>query len=194
MATHIPIKRAVNNILKVYKQAAPEDVEHGKVWYDSAHQFCLEIGSRYNCSVDKVAGIVSALSPGCTWEQNKRDAINAIHSLVHGTPMKVSTYGQFVEKVFRIWDGEDVALVLNGPKITAFYYNILRPDLCEHVCIDRHAFKIARGIRKGGATALTAKQMRDTQAAYMQAASELGLRPNQLQAITWVTYKKIVGR
>lgn len=192
--THIPVKKAANKILKVYYAADSEAHAVGMVWYEEAHQFCLGLSSKYAVDLSKVVGILSALSPGCTWDQNKKDTISALEHFIHGTPIKVSTYGQFVLKARRIFGGEDVPTVLNGPKITAFYFNILRPECDEHVCVDRHAFKVARGIGKAGAVALTKKQMRDTQEAYKIAAHQVGLRPNQLQAITWITYKKIYNR
>ncbi len=194
-ATHIPIKRAVNNILRVYAQAHEIEHEMGFWWYVEALRWCEETAQEFRSETQTIAGIVAALSPGVSWEQNKMDARDFLR-FITGEKMtvSVSTYGQFINKARDIWDGKEIEKVLNGPKITAFYRCIINPWCNESVCVDRHAFKVARGIKKGGSKALTPKQVRDTQQAYRNAAYQLGLRPLQLQAITWTTYKRIHNR
>jgi hypothetical protein len=195
MTTHIPLKRAVNNIIRYYHLANEIEHELGYRWYADAHHWCIDTAVEFQTTVDKVAGIIAALSPGCTWEQNKIDTRSAIRYFKSETQtLSVSTYGQFVKKAQAIWDGHNIPTVLNGPKITAFYHNILNPYCDKWVCVDRHAFKIARHIKKAGPVALTAKQVRDTQHAYKEAAGKLSLRPCVLQAITWITYKRIHNR
>ncbi len=195
MATHIPHRRAVNNILRVYNQADEIEHEMGFWWYVDAHRWCNEIAEQFNLKPKQVAGIVAALSPGVSWEVNKIDTRSAIRYFQQDTMrLQVSTYGQFVNKARRIFEGEDIPAVLNGPKITAFYHNISNPWASDTVTCDRHAFKVARGIKKGGSVAITPRQMKDTQEAYKEAASIVGLRPNQLQAITWTVYKRIWNR
>jgi hypothetical protein len=62
------------------------------------------------------------------------------------------------------------------------------------VTIDGHALNIARGKREGltsDKTNMGKKQYRELQAAYVSAAKRVKVKPSELQAITWTTWKRI---
>ena len=64
-----------NNILRTYSKATPAD----KVdWYVEANNFCQYVSEHYELPLNKVIGIVSALSPRKSWELNKRVAVDLI--------------------------------------------------------------------------------------------------------------------
>ena len=57
-----------NNILHMYNLSDKSD-RHD--WYAEANSFCASLSSDYDLPITTTCGIVSALSPLKTWEQNK---------------------------------------------------------------------------------------------------------------------------
>jgi len=96
------------------------------------------------------------------------------------------------EQITRTKDIEKIAAILNGPKITSFFYNILNPIGAEHVTIDRHALGVAIcGLKRRRIDLImTGKQYRTIASAYKWTAEQLGILPLELQAITWTTYRQ----
>ena len=86
---------------------------------------------------------------------------------------------------------DSIAKVLNGPKITAFYDNIMGGD---SVTIDGHARNIAYGERlalKDKRLSIHKAEYDKLVSAYRKAASLLGVKASVLQAITWTTWRRI---
>jgi len=85
---------------------------------------------------------------------------------------------------------------VNGMKTRAFAENILDPEGDHRVVIDRHAWNITQGeriiVNKSGPK-VTPKRYRDAAAKYRAIAKDLGIRPNQLQAITWLTWRRLIN-
>ena len=108
---------------------------------------------------------------------------------------KVSCYNTMKAKAWSILeddltDDTDILTRLNGQKIRSFYSNIR--GLTE-VTIDGHALNIALGIRQGLTTDKTnmgKKVYQQMQQAYVKAAKRAGVKPHELQAITWTTWKR----
>jgi hypothetical protein len=82
---------------------------------------------------------------------------------------------------------------LNGPKISAFFDNIMGGD---SVTVDGHARNIAYAERvglKSNAANIGKAEYRTIAQAYRDAAAILGIKACDLQAITWVTWRRIHG-
>ena len=190
-------------IINVYNQATPGEMEAGKLWYSSAYRICLHIANKFNCPITKVVGVVSALSPGTNWNQNIADAHNLIlawYHLIDPAEVVVTTYGANKRKAIRVLnlnssDSEDIErLLLHKSKINktgSFFWNILRYSDREHVTVDRHAIRIALGPEYLDNACMTEKRYRTTVEAYKIAAKGLNLRGNELQAITWCAYRRL---
>lgn len=179
--------KGLKNLTKIFESAD----KSGLNWYDDAHNFCKNVSEKYNLPMDKVCAVVSSLSPGTNWEQNKKDTINLIESMNgNRAQFKFTTYGQNVIKAYRILDGYikpvDAFNVTTGPKTFNFFRNILDPTDSNFVTIDRHAFRIATGKEY---KSLTAKQYREVAAHYIKAAKKLDITPAQLQAVLWVDFR-----
>jgi hypothetical protein len=109
---------------------------------------------------------------------------------------KVSTYFKMKVKAWSILeDGltDDEAILdrLNGQKIRSFYSNIMGLD---EVTVDGHALNIARGYRVGltdDDTNIGKRLYRELQAAYVRAARRTGVKPHEMQAVTWTVWKRI---
>jgi hypothetical protein len=84
-----------------------------------------------------------------------------------------------------------VVSILNGQKIVSFFQNIMGHDTCT---IDGHAINIARGKRLGltdQAVSVSSVGYKELQEAYRKAGKRVGLRAYEIQAITWVAWKRI---
>jgi hypothetical protein len=191
----------VRNILKVYRRATPEDIANGLEWYDRAKRYASIISNLSGVNLNTVVGVMAALSPNNRWERNVKDTERMVWAWVKGEDLsdfKVSCYNTMKQKAWSILeddltDDDDILTRLNGQKIRSFYSNIR--GLTE-VTIDGHAYNIALGIRQGltsDKTNMGKKLYREMQEAYVKAAKRVGVKPHELQAITWTTWKREWG-
>jgi hypothetical protein len=194
---------SVENILAIYKMATPEEKRDGIVWYADALRDCTRIALDTSVPLHIVVGVVASLSPNNKWERNIQNAKGLIHANVNGDGMdsvKVCTYHKMKEKAWSILeampDHDGVITILNGQKIISFYRNIMGDDTCT---IDGHARNIAYAERVGltdDKTNIGVREYRTLQAEYVQAAKRTrvngrALKAFELQAITWVTWRRI---
>jgi hypothetical protein len=189
----------VRNILKVYRMATDDDVREGIEWYARAFREAVAISRRLSLPVSTVVGVMAALSPNNRWERNKVDAFNLCSAYVNGLSVddiKVSTYHRMKAKAWsilddRLTDDDAILARLNGQKIRSFYSNIMGLD---EVTVDGHALNIARGYRVGltdDDTNIGKRLYRELQAAYVRAAKRAGVKPHEMQAVTWTVWKRI---
>lgn len=200
-------KRIERNILAVYFRSNDQDKLAGLTWYTEAHEIALGISLKHSTEVSKVVGVLAAISPGNNWGRNIMEAEEFISAFVKGhTLPTVGIYGRRnVAKARRILNGESPERVLHtktGPKVWAFYCNILSPLTSQELTIDRHAKALAYNfpaVRPGYASndklSVVGKvEYRYLVRHYRVIAERLGLVPHQLQAICWVTWKRLEGR
>lgn len=201
----------VKNILNVYKTAVnieeretranikfsqPPIVE-GRNWYKDARKKAQEIADEHELPLHVVVGVIAALSPTNKWEKNVIDANTLIACFIEGgyvEDVKVSTYNTMKMKAWSILncmgDYEVIAKILNGPKITDFYRCIMGENVCV---IDGHAWCIANNDRRVlQEVPNIGKGLRvELQQAYKKAAEKHGIKAYEMQAITWVAWKRI---
>lgn len=188
----------VKNILAVYKQAEDHEIKHGKTWYSDALKECQDMADCHKLPLHIVAGVVAALSPTNRWERNLVDAHYMCKTFVDGGYVEdcaPCTYKTMRDKAWSILQSmphtvEDVAFILRGPKITDFYLCIMGHDVCV---IDGHAWCIALADRRTMQEVPNiGKGLRkQLQEAYSKAGKKYGLTAYQMQATTWVTWKRI---
>lgn len=189
----------VRNILKVYRLATDDDVRAGIEWYARAKREANRISRKFKIPVKTVVGVMAALSPNNRWERNKVDAYNmcsAFHEGLNVDDFKYSTYHNNRDKAWSILcdglsDDEAILTRLNGQKIRSFYSNIMGLD---EVTVDGHALNIARGYRVGltdDKTNIGKRLYRELQDAYVRAAKRAGVKPHEMQAVTWTAWKRI---
>lgn len=183
--------RAVKNITDIYALATPEEIAGGLTWYQDANDFAHQQAQLYGLPVATVAGVISALSPGTDWERNKRDAEEVLKG---NREHKCGTYGPNVEKAFKICEAarNDVAEFFPADKTFNFYHNIINPGAKEYVTIDRHALSVALGATREDKS-ITKVEYRELAQHYNRAAKKLGVLPQQVQAVTWVTWRNRKG-
>ena len=175
----------VDELRKKYELTTPKQKKEGKSWYGRANRICNRISNDYDIPLYKVVGILAALSPSNKWERNVQDTKNFIKN---GGDVKVCTYTAQKDKageiLFRAKGKQEVLKILNGPKTTAFFTNILHPRTGGAVTIDRWAL---RSVQEGASSPTT--QRRKLITAHQVLANELGIRPHELQAVLWLEVK-----
>ena len=168
--------------------ATPWELLEGKEWYANAKIDCLMLSHLHGVPTNTVAGMVAALSPRNRWSRNVVDAESVI---LHGECATVATFKTNKAKAVRILQGEWPLDVLSGNKVRAFYTCIVDP-LTDDVCVDGHAYGVACGYGQR----VQVKRITDTEytkisQAYQCVASANELAPHQVQAITWLVYRRI---
>tara|TARA_R100000365_G_C2727122_1_gene58163 strand:+ start:384 stop:983 length:600 start_codon:yes stop_codon:yes gene_type:complete len=190
------------NILKWFVESTSEERLLGLQWYPKALQYARNISKVTGVPVNKVAGVISALSPQNKWSQNLKDARNICVCHANLTPydtFKYSTFSKNVDKAILILTTDlDPCEILNKSgrsfKTLNFYKNIMGIDDKTSVTIDRHAINIATGIIEAGAKRIKISEYREVSNAYSLVAEAVNMLPKTLQAITWLTYKRIINR
>lgn len=196
---------AVRNILAVFDQATDAEVSQGIAWYATARRECKVLAVRHNVSLDVAVGVVAALSPNNRWERNlgNADALLAAYMAGdHVESVSVSTYHAMRAKAWSVLDTtmgrtqdsrELIRSVLKGPKIVCFFANILGENTCT---IDGHARNIAYGERlslSGSKFTIGKAEYKKLQECYEDAGVCVGLKAYEVQAITWVTWRRVHG-
>ena len=189
----------VTNINKVFKLATQAELAHGLEWYKAAKAACQAMADTCELPLAVVVGVVAALSPTNRWERNLIDADNMLSTFTSGGYVEDTapcTYKTMRDKAWEILedgiaqDADDIAKTLNGPKITDFFWCIMGADVCV---IDGHAWCIANADRRTmqEVPSIGKKLRRELQAAYSKAGKRHGMTAFEMQAVTWVTWKRL---
>jgi hypothetical protein len=186
------------NILRVYAKANADEVAHGKQWYALAKQASQTIADKHELPLRIVVGVVAALSPTNKWERNLVDADNMCGTFVTGGYVEDTapcTYKTMRDKAWRILQEkpdslDDIAAILKGPKITDFFWCIMGEDTCV---IDGHAWCIANNDRRTmqEVPSIGVKLRKQLQQAYVNAGSRYGMTAYEMQAATWVAWRRL---
>jgi hypothetical protein len=191
--------RLIRNIITVYHSATSEERVEGLFWYQTAHNDAMALATRHGVTLEQAIGVIAALSPGREWGMNLLDADKLIGAFVNGRPTPtVGTYGRKnVNKALDILRGNAPLDVLppTGPKVRAFYALILNPDAPDGTpCVDRHAKAIALGkVLPESDVAVAVAHYTWYAVHYVEASKALGLLPHQVQAITWLAWRRAKG-
>lgn len=188
-------RKGINNILSVYNLATEEDIAAGKAWYREARLFCRNAARQYGVTLDVTIAVLSALSPRNKWTNNLKDVHTVLAACKAGLGpecVKVGTFTRNKEKAFAIVRDNKPSLARTSNKTAAFFDNIRNPNSHE-VTVDIWAFGIFFGFR-AEPSSMTDKQYETIASAYRIAAKRLGLKPYELQAITWVVFRKLTAK
>ena len=196
-------------ILGTYHLSTESERAAGRNWYPSAHRKAIDISGPFRCGVITSAGVIAALSPNNKWERNLIDAQRMLDTFktdgaYAASQIKVSTFDPNKAKALAILKlqsptVDDVATVLNGRKVSAFYRCILGDS--QSVCVDGHAYSIWIGhrITTTKTPKISPKLYAQITADYREAARIVSttsqpIAPAELQAITWLAHKRLVSR
>lgn len=136
-------------IREAWEDASPTEHAIGRGWYAQASVECRRVADETGLPERSIVGAVAAISPGLRWSRNIHWARELAEAWKEdrAEDLKVPTYSYGnVRKALRILAGEDPAIVLSGPKVTAFYRLILTGgEDDDAVCVDGHAYALATG-------------------------------------------------
>jgi hypothetical protein len=179
------------NVVACYARATDAEIADGMTWYNRAHDFAASLDPS---NVWRAAGVISALSPRKEWGLNMRLAIRAFD-----TGVVTGNTGAQNDKAQRILDGNhspsDILAILSGDKTRQFASAIALNGVSDIAVIDRHAFDVATATVHTDKTRPTIgkRVYRTMSAHYREAAFEVGISVAQIQAVTWVTWKREKG-
>jgi len=192
----------VNNIKAVYLLATTQEKIDGAKWYQSAHDIAMKLAIDYGLTLQTTAGVIASLSPRNKWSRNVIDAENLIETFVRdpesAANVKVSTFNNNKEKALNILKADQdfytdsVRDILKGPKLIEFFNCILG---VEDVCIDGHAYCIFNGSRTSlkDVPSIGVKLRSEIKSDFKKAAAKFNISPAEMQAITWVAWRRIYG-
>lgn len=174
------------NVVACLERATPAEFQNGMYWYPRAHDFARDLDT----DVWRAAGVIAALSAQKEWNLNTRLASNA-----YSTGIVKGNTGVQNAKAQRILDGnyspDEILAILNGDKTRQFCNAIATAGNSDIAVIDRHAHDIAMGRVFPNRGRSIGKRLYRTMAMhYSEAAKECGISVAQIQAITWVTWKR----
>lgn len=192
--------KTVNKIIKMYNQSSNKE---GLTWYTEAKEFAETMSMLFmydnptdfladddwDIKVTKVCGVIAALSPLKSWEENKKITISFLDKGISNHTKVMTNKAKAIMQS----DGDisTISDILRGSKITSFFLNILDPVYNTGVTIDRHAVSLAVGRElQGDALQMSIKQYNFFVNAYRIASVKLGVKPLQVQAVTWVEWRK----
>lgn len=189
------------HIQAVLDLATTQDWVEGKAWYATAHEAAQHLSDLYGVTTATAAGVIAALSPRNKWDRNLIDAEQLISTFVAAgaeaaEAVKVCTFSSNKRKALAIleWNSNaDVAReILSGPKLTEFFNCIIGE---ADVCIDGHAYAIWFGQRVtlANVPSIGVKLRRAIKADYVAVAEANGLKPYEVQAITWTAWRRMHG-
>lgn len=161
-----------------------DNMKKSQDWYFRVNEYCVTLSEIYNVPLNKIAGIMSALSPNNTFASNVKSLEAFLRTKGN---CKVSTYGNQKIKALTILNAPDtisideVKTILGGLKTMAFFDNIVRPESSEDVTIDLWMIR-----HFGIEGSLTPKRYKDASNKIKDLAKSLNLLPHQVQAKLWV--------
>jgi hypothetical protein len=190
--------------------ASQADTLAGLDWYKRAHKLGVRLIHAYDgLTLGQAVGVIAALSPNNKWTRNCIDAeamIKAWHAGADPMGVKVCTFNKNKAKAAAILaltaedlETDTIAPILHGRKVVAFYRSIMGdPDA---VCVDGHAYAVWIGERipTTQTPSIGVKLYADIARAYQLVAKRsyelcgTTLTPTQVQAVTWVTYRRLLG-
>jgi len=197
-------KEIVTYLISWYKEATPEEIQAGIDWYIEAQSFVYDTHEEFNPLIDSltsymVAGVLSATSPNNRWERNKVDTVTVLKAIVAGLPpeaVKVCTYNANKIKAFEIGKG-NIEISAKSPKTHSFAMNVGLLS-ADHITIDKWHLRACVTNPTDGIVdcmeGCTATEYRRLEAITADVAHMLGYKGYELQAIIWLTIKRVWNR
>ena len=188
-------RKCINSIVRFYNESNQLELTNGSNWYQEANNLAKEYSLKTGYSVLNIAGVIAALSPQTSWEQNKAFLARFIDK---GMNSVTNTYANKLkaEKCLKASNSEEIQRILNGNKTKAFFLNIAYPNVDNIATIDRHAMAICiqfpdkvKAIEHP--VQLTLSQYKFFESCYIEASNRLNILTSELQAVTWVTYRRL---
>jgi len=176
-------------------------------WYNEAHDMVRDLANKHGIDFSVCAAVVAVLSPRIRWRTSKGNGypnLEAADNLIRGHRHHIkktvvfSNVAGFDFNKSKAWDilrTNDTSLV-SGPKVVAFYNNIINPDNDDYVTIDSWMFAIAYGLDFTASKtnfAPNKRQHEEIKSALISVARQYAISTIDLQAIVWQWAKESSG-
>ncbi len=188
---HSAQSRMVRNIRAVLAQSTSEEVSAGIGWYATANRGCVIWGEQYNVDARTVASVIAALSPQVEWQSNLRHALNMVSGDNGPVPGASHPLQANIRKARAILADNAFlpdSYFKSAPKVCAFARN-LQGDT-RTVTVDTHAAQIAMA-NPTYVFRFAPNPFKAVALAYQSAANLEGIEPCEMQAIVWLTWKRL---
>lgn len=190
----LPLATLASNINRIMAVAGPSDIRNGVAWYPNARAIVDEWAALFQHDPRTVAAVIAALSPQLEWRRNLVIAADILagHAPSIGTPVALPRNVGIAEAIRDTRATSLDAYFKQGHKVKAFAAN-LAGDLTR-VTVDTHGAQIAAGSPLANLRVDTLEPYTRVARAYATVAGRYGLAPATLQAITWLTWKRLYPR
>jgi hypothetical protein len=159
-------------------------LSEGRAWYPNAWEVCRSIGKSSGLSPKRVAAVMAVTSPRARWSKNVAATYELCMDHVGSDDFAIS-YGVLKansDKAIRILTSRYFSGILSGPKVTAFYANILGDT--DRVTVDSIMSQAA------GFSSDVSDHIRfEVEVACWQLADVFGITPRDAQASVWCAYR-----
>lgn len=203
---------SAEHLYRTYEQSFPSERAEAMVSYERYRMICETIATRHGYTTEIACGVFAALSPNNEYHGNIRDLETLLVNERQGSSLadfRVATYGNNKRKAWDIAKGTPVGECIRAAKTWNFFNNVLSPSDPDFVTVDGHMYWCWKGVA-GTVKGLRGPQRTTTglrgtpslgPTLYGEIAGDvkglaraLGIIPCQLQAILWITWKRIHRR
>lgn len=186
-----------HNLRTLLALADYHDWSEGRLAFARYAEMMEAFASRYGFPFSRTVAAFVALSPNLDYAGNLRSLASIMQGMRRGAPVEkivTSSYNHTRDRACSYLSGEvDFLSTVKGPKITAFYRNIIDPRDPRPVTIDGHMVCawLGRQLSMKKALLRGASAYETIADGVRRVAAEHGLAPNQAQAILWFTRKRV---
>jgi len=174
-------------------RADSDDIKRGLAWYPDNHKKVLALAAETGYSPQQVAGVIACLSPMVEWNLNLRMAerfLKAKGKVRRG----IAGFERNRQKARDVLAGD--LEVIRGPKVRAFYETLLDPEHAVPVIDTQMIAAFFEGTAYRDDLKIVSqakKRLAPIHAAVKELAEERKWSISAMQAVLWVTFKRVNG-
>lgn len=195
---------SLTNLAAVWEQATAKDKASAMESYPKYQALTSKIAHKHGFNGIVGAAVFAALSPNNDYWGNLRDVDRLLAAAAAGKGIQdftVSTYGNNKRKAWDIAKGGDPDALIVALKTRNFFHNVKDPYDPDWVTIDGHMFNVFHGVRrpiqsknnKDRVVKVSKWDYLEIAAAVTSFAENHEMIPCQMQAVLWVTWRRIHG-
>ena len=178
------------------KKSDADDITQGRDWYKTAHNKVLALAKASGYSPEQVAGVVAVLSPMVEWNLNWKSAERFCKG--KGKARGIPGFASNRNKAKNILKSPDnVEDYVRGPKVNPFYHSLLDPAYPRPVVDTQMIAAFYEGVAYRDDLKFVSgseKRKEPIYAAIETLAGERQWPVAEMQAVLWVTFKRVNGK
>lgn len=192
------VEQGEKNLADMFRKADKVDIAEGELAYYRYNMLMDNLSAKYGFTLERTTAAFVSLSPNNDYKSNLRSLVSCLRGVADGRAdeeITVSTYKHCRNRALKFLRGEaDFLTQTHGPKVTAFYHNIIKPFDGAHVTVDGHLSAAWHGKNWTMKEALvTRREYREITHAVKRLAFRWCMVPNQYQAVVWFARKRTLN-